>query len=345
MCIRDRVKKVLAYAWTDKGWDGNQDGIMEGSQHNTMDVNYFGPNPQMGFWYMGALKAAEKMALAMKDKTFAKKCNTLFRQGSIWMDANLFNGEYYEHKITDPETFEYLDMRNPDVKVPPFQLGKGCLVDQLVGQYMAHICGLGYLGDKEHIRTTLGSIMKYNYVKDFSRYFNNMRSYVMGDESGLLMASWPKGRLEVPFPYFAEVMTGFEYCAAVGMIYESMEKEALTCIRAIRDRHDGAKRNPFSEAECGHHYARSMASWAAVIALSDFQYSGVDRRMHFTDRPGCYFWSNGYAWGTCTVTDDTATIEVLKGSLQLDKLVIGDKEKRLKNFRLASGENRIIKLS
>ena len=206
------------------------------------------------------------------------------------------------------------------------------------------IC-LGYLGDKEHIRTTLGSIMKYNYVKDFSRYFNNMRSYVMGDESGLLMASWPKGRLEVPFPYFAEVMTGFEYCAAVGMIYESMEKEALTCIRAIRDRHDGAKRNPFSEAECGHHYARSMASWAAVIALSDFQYSGVDRRMHFTDRPGCYFWSNGYAWGTCTVTDDTATIEVLKGSLQLDKLVIGDKEKRLKNFRLASGENRIIKLS
>ena len=57
---------------------------------------------------MGALKAAEKMALAMKDKTFAKKCNTLFRQGSIWMDANLFNGEYYEHKITDPETFEYL---------------------------------------------------------------------------------------------------------------------------------------------------------------------------------------------------------------------------------------------
>ena len=36
-----------------KRWDGNQDGVMEGSQHNTMDVDY-GPNPQMG-WYMGAL--------------------------------------------------------------------------------------------------------------------------------------------------------------------------------------------------------------------------------------------------------------------------------------------------
>ena len=251
-----QVKKVLSYAWVEKGWDGNRDGVMEGRQHNTMDVDYFGPNPQMGFWYMGALKAAEKMALYMKDKAFARTCERLFVQGSRWMDQHLFNGEYYEHKITDPKTFAYLDMEDPNSQVPAFQLGKGCLVDQLVGQYMAHICGLGYLGDKEHIQTTLQSIMKYNYMPDFSRHFNNMRSYVMGDEAGLLMASWPKGRLKVPFPYFAEVMTGFEYCAAVHMIYEGQQENALTCIRAIRDRHDGAKRNPFSEPECGHHYAR-----------------------------------------------------------------------------------------
>lgn len=61
----------------------------------------------------------------------------------------------------------------------------------------------------------------------------------------MLMASCPKGRLEVPFLYFAEIMTGFEYCAAVGMIYEGMEKEALTCIQSVCDRYDGAKRNPF----------------------------------------------------------------------------------------------------
>lgn len=339
-----QIKKVLSYAWTEKGWDGNQDGVMEGSQHNTMDVNYFGPNPQMGFWYMGALKAAEKMAIAMKDKGFAQKCRTLFEQGSNWMDKNLFNGEYYEHKITDPETFEYLDMNNPNVKIPSFQLGPGCLVDQLVGQYMSHLCGLGYLGNKDHIQTTMNSIMKYNYVSDFSRHFNNMRSYVMGNESGLLMASWPKGRLEVPFPYFAEVMTGFEYCAAVGMIYEGMEKEALTCIRSIRDRHDGAKRNPFSEPECGHHYARSMASWSAIIALSDFQYSGIDKSMKITARPGNYFWSNGYSWGTIDVSDKDITIEVISGSLQLKSLTVGsEKEIRLKHFDLIEGDKQVIK--
>ncbi|WP_233545610.1 GH116 family glycosyl hydrolase [Parabacteroides sp. AM08-6] len=187
--------------------------------------------------------------------------------------------------------------------------------------------------------------MKYNYVKDFSRHFNNMRSYVMGNESGLLMASWPNGRLEVPFPYFAEVMTGFEYCAATGMIYEGMEKEALTCIQAVRDRHDGAKRNPFSEPECGHHYARSMASWSAILALSGFQYSGVEQSMYITEQPGRYFWSNGYAWGICTVSPSDVVIEVLKGSLNLKKLKAGNKKEiSLKNITIGEGNRQTIQL-
>lgn len=323
-------KSALSFAWKEKGWDGNCDGVMEGSQHNTMDVNYFGPNPQMGFWYMGALRAAEEMARAMKDRDFEKKCRSLFEAGSTWMDANLFNGEYYEHKITDPETFLFLPEGSD--KTPPFQLGKGCLVDQLVGQYMAHICGLGYLGDKDHIRKTLESIMKYNFVPDVSGTFNNMRSYVMGHEACLLMASWPKGRLEVPFPYFPEAMTGFEYCAATGMLYEGMEAEGLKCIEAIRERFDGARRNPFDEPECGKHYARSMASWSAVIAMSGFNYSGVDKRFCITGKPGKWFWSNGSAWGTVTVAQDRATVEIIEGSLEIDSFFCGGRKfKKLKN--------------
>lgn len=316
-----RVKNALTFAWIQGGWDGNQDGVMEGSQHNTMDVNYFGPNPQMQFWYLGALKSAAEMAKALGDKEFVAKCDKIFRRGSIWTDKNLFNGEYYEQKITDPETFEFLNITDPAVKIPDYQLGKGCLVDQLVGQYMAHICGLGYLGDEQHIKTTLSSIMKYNYIEDFSPLFNNMRSYVMAKESGLIMASWPKGRLKIPFPYFAESMTGFEYTAATGMIYEGQTSSGLKCIRSIRERFDGYKRNPYDEPECGHHYARAMASWAPVIALSDFHYSGVDKSMSFTSRPGTYFWSNGYAWGTVTIRNDgvetKAHLQVKYGTIRL----------------------------
>lgn len=322
-----QVKKALSFAWVEKGWDGNRDGVMEGSQHNTMDVNYFGPNPQMQFWYLGALRAAEEMALAEKDKAFARECHRLFVQGSAWTDAHLFNGEYYEHWITDPSTFEFLDTNDPNVRIPDYQLGRGCLVDQLVGQYMAHICGLGYLGDVAHIQTTLESILKYNYVEKVGRHFNNMRSFVLGDESALLMASWPHGRLEVPFPYFGESMTGFEYCAAVGMIYEGMADDGLKCMRAIRERFDGARRSPFNEPEAGFHYARSMASWASVLALSDFHYSGVSKTMNFTSEQGRYFWSNGYVWGTCEVEEGSVSLKVLKGNLDLKSLTLSGRKK------------------
>lgn len=338
------VKNALAFAWLENSWDANADGVMEGSQHNTMDVNYSGPNPQMQFWYLGALKAAEKIAVALNDNDFAKKCAEIFLSGSKWTDENLFNGEYYEHKVLDPETKEVItDYSSPNM--PRYQLAKGCLVDQLVGQYMAHICGLGYLAPEEHIKTTLQSIMKYNYRESMEGHFNNMRSYALGDESALLMASWPKGRPKVPFPYFSEVMTGFEYTAAVGMIYEGMEPEGLEVIRNIRDRYDGAKRSPFNEAECGHHYARAMASWASVIALSGFNYSAIEKSMSFTSKPGTYFWSNGTAWGTCKISEKKAELKVLSGEIFLNQFTLkGIDSKKFGEVKIHKAQPFIIDL-
>ncbi len=318
-----KVKAAMSYAWVKGGWDSNEDGVQEGKQHNTMDVDYFGPNPQMQFWYFAALKACATMARAMGEETFAAKCERIFRQGSAWVDDHLFNGEYYEHKITDPKTFLFLDMNNPLTEIPPYQLGSGCLVDQLAGQYLAHVCGLGYLANEQNLKTTLQTIMKYNYVPRFDQIFNNMRSYVMDRESGLIMASWPKGRLKVPFPYFAESMSGFEYTAAVGMLYEGQLSAGLQCIRSIRDRFDGAKRNPFDEPECGHHYARAMASWAATLALTGFQYSAPDQSIRFAAGKGTYFWSNGSAWGTVAIMPSAigakVDLHILHGTLTLKK--------------------------
>lgn len=333
-----QIKSILSYAWVSGGWDANRDGLMEGAQHNTMDVAYYGPNPQMGFWYLGALRAAAEMAQAMHDTSFERECRRLFASGSRALDEQLFNGDYYEQKITDPATHQYINME-ADSLIPPYQLGRGCLVDQLVGQYMAHLCALGYLGDSSHIRRASASVMRYNFVPDFSRHFNNMRSYVMGHEAGLLMASWPKGRLTVPFPYFAESMTGFEYTAAVEMWYDGLEQEALRCVQAVRDRFDGARRNPFDEPECGHHYARSMASWSLVPALSGFHYSGVHHTMQFTSRPGRYFWSNGYNWGLCEVTSSQVVLTLLHGTLQLQSLWLEGRKRPVgRSINLGEGD-------
>ena len=129
----------------------------------------------------------------------------------------------------------------------------------------------------------------------------------------------------MPFPYFNESMTGFEYTAATGMIYEGMVDDGLKCIASVRARFDGAKRNPFSEPECGHHYARSMASWSPVLALSDFHYSGVDKTMSITGKPGTWFWSIGSAWGTVTNENGKTTLDVIEGGLELDSFRSGDR--------------------
>jgi hypothetical protein len=191
---------------------------------------------------------------------------------------------------------------------------------------MAHVCGLGYLAEPANVRKTLQSIMKYNLRQGLYGHFNCMRSFALGDESALLMASYPKDRPDNPFPYFSEVMTGFEYAAAVGMLYEGHVENGLKCIKNIRDRYDGQKRSPFDEAECGYHYARAMASWAAVLALTGFHYSGVEKTMTFTAQQGTYFWSNGYAWGTCslkrTERNTTVQLSVLHGELTLAKFIL-----------------------
>ena len=332
-----QARKALEFCWIEGGWDADRDGVMEGCQHNTMDVEYYGPNGQMGGWYLGALRATEEMARHLGETDFADTCRRLFERGRRWMDEHLFNGEYYEHEIRPPKGPEAiapglrLTMGAADPSKPDFQLGACCLVDQLVGQYMAHVCGLGYLLDPAHVKATLRSIGKYNFRRGFFSHFNHLRTFVLNDESAVLMATYPRGRRPaLPFPYYNEVMTGFEYTAAVGMLQEGMTAAGLKIIRAIRRRYDGARRSPFDEAECGHHYARAMASWAAVTTLTGFRWSGVEKTMTFAAtrarKPARVFWSNGYAWGTFRQErvrgGIRAALTVLHGSLTLRRLAL-----------------------
>jgi non-lysosomal glucosylceramidase len=293
-----------------------------------MDIEYYGPNPEIGFWYLGALKAAAAMAHYMNDAAFAKTCTTLFTKGSKWIDENIFNGEFYYQKIWPVKSLNdvakglTLGMGASDISNPDFQIGEGCLVDQLVGQNMAFVCGLGWLADSNHIKKALSSIWKYNHLKPFGDHFNNMRSYALGDEGGLVVTAYPDPakRPAIPLSYGFEAWTGVEYTAAAGMYYVGLDKEAGQVIKDIRDRYDGFKRNPFNEEECGNHYVRAMASWSEILALSRFNYSGVDKIFSITAKPGNYFWSNGYSWGNAVVSNNKVTLDVHHGKLDVQTI-------------------------
>lgn len=267
-----KIRRGMEFCWIDGGWDSDRDGVMEGCQHNTMDVEYFGPNPQMEFLYLAALKAAEAMATACGDTDFASECAKLLKRGSEWTEKNLFNGEYYEHLIMPPKGMiakglRHASMGTKDLANPDYQLGAGCLIDQLVGDFSARAAGLGPVVDAAHERTTLDTILARCEKPRHDEVFNCMRGYAFDGETSLKMAWYPEGRLpRSPFPYYGETMTGFEYVVAGLLAMNGEFDKAEKVVRDIRDRYDGVKRNPFDEAECGHHYVRALAAWSVLKA-------------------------------------------------------------------------------
>jgi uncharacterized protein (DUF608 family) len=331
------AKRALEFAWIKGGWDANRDGAAEGVQHNTYDVEFYGPNPLCGVLYLGALRAGEEMARALGDQDAAVEYRRLFENGSKWIDANLFNGEYYIQKVEGRPKEEVFDgvmvgMGAANPQKPDYQMGEACLVDQLLGQYMAHVAGLGYLLDEEHVHKTLKSVFHYNYIPDLSEHESVQRTYALNDEGGVLVASYASGkRPEIPFPYFAEVWTGEEYQFAAHLVFEGMTTEAQAVVESARLRHDGERRNPWNEPECGHHYARAMSAWALIVALSGFHYSGVGRKLTLTPRVRAQnfrcFWSVPSGWGkfsqAVTAASHNVEVETLEGSMAVATLALG----------------------
>jgi non-lysosomal glucosylceramidase len=306
--IWPNIRKVMEFAWVPGGWDGDRDGVSEGVQHNTFDVEFYGPNPMCGIYYLGGLRACEEMARTVGDIRFAETCRGLFTRGRDWIDGNLFNGEFYFQKVQGmpvekivPALRSTGGAENPER--PDFQSAGGCLTDQLVGQYVAAVAGLGSLVDPAKIRKTLQSIYRHNYRHSLEEHDSVERIYAVNDEAGLLLCGYgPAARPRIPFPYFSEVWTGFEYEIAALMFYYGMVKEGIEIVTNTRLRYDGERRNPWDELECGHHYVRAMAAWSGVLALSGFRYQGA--RRHVVVAPKIQasnfssFWSTATGWGT-----------------------------------------------
>ena len=325
-----KIKKAIAFAWEPGGWDPDKSGVLTGVQHNTYDVEFYGPNPLCGIYYLGALRAGEEMARAVGDTASAVQYRKLFDQGSAWIDTHLFNGEFYIQDIRGLPADKIAahlrgGMGTAETENPQYQVGKGCLMDQLLGQYLAHVTNLGPLVSSANVQTTLRSIYQYNYKRTLVDHDSVERTYALNDEAGMAVCDYGKApRPRIPFPYFAEVWTGLEHSTAALMIYSGMVEEGVECIHNVRARYDGEKRNPWDEAECGHHYARAMSSWTSFVALSGFQFDGAKASVVAIPRTAhknfnC-FWSTATGWGTFAYRPTAGggtrfTIQVLAGTL------------------------------
>jgi len=182
------------------------------------------------------------------------------------------------------------------------------------------------LVDPDKILNNLVSIYKYNLKHDLSDHVNPQRpSYAMGDDGGLLLCTWPyNDQPSLPFVYSNEVWTGIEYQVASHLMMMGKVEEGLDIVRTCRERYDGTTRNPFDEYECGHWYARAMASYGLLQGLTGIRYDAIDKKLYIDSRVGDNFTSflaTETGFGNVGLRDGEPFIEIKYGDIIVEEII------------------------
>ena len=333
------VKKSLDYCI--RTWDPLHKGYLEEPHHNTYDIEFWGPDGMCTSFYLGALTAFIEMGKELKQPV--KEYTALLSKGKKYMETTLFDGEYFIQKIQ----WEGLQAPNPvDVmsfggsysdealkllkeEGPKYQYGTGCLSDGILGMWMASVCGLDEVLDNEKVRSHLVAVHKYNLKHDLVDHFNPQRPvYACGKDGGLLLCTWPKGgMLSLPFVYSNEVWTGIEYQVASHLMMKGEVEKGLDIVRECRERYDGRVRNPFNEIECGHWYARAMASYGMLQGLTGVRYDAVDKTMYINSKIGDFksFISTDTGFGTIEWKAGKPVLNVVYGNIDVKRYNVSGK--------------------
>jgi len=340
------VKRSLEYCV--RTWDPKRKGILEEPHHNTYDIEFWGPDGMCTSFYLGALAAAVAMGTALGDDV--SRYTELLEKGRAFMETQLFDGEYFIQRVQ----WEGLESPNPveaskgswnsdyspeaitllEKEGPKYQYGAGCLSDGVVGFWIARMCGLGEIIDAAKVRSHLQAVHKYNLERDLSDHPNPQRpGFALGHEGGLLLCTWPKGNPPtLPFVYSNEVWTGIEYQVASHLMLAGMVEPGLEIVRVCRERYNGVIRNPFSEYECGHWYARALASYGLLQGLTGIRYDAVDKTLHIDSKVGDDFRSflaTASGFGTVGLRNGRPFVEMKQGTLDVQRVMVSGREREL----------------
>ena len=336
----DTVQRILAYAWSEENpdaWDRDCDGVLEGRQHHTLDMELFGPSSWLEGLYLAALLAAAEMADYLGEHEKATEYRAIFEKGYTYTKENLFNGQYFIQKVDlsckeYTERFDCPNYWNEEQNQLKYQIADGSIIDQMLGQWHANLLGLGDIFDKQQRKTALTSMIANNFKPNLREFANMWRVFALNDEGGTVICDYPKGSEKpvIPIPYCEECMTGFEYAFAGLLISEGFVEEGVAAVRAIRNRYDGEKRNPWNEIECGNNYARAMASFALLPIFSGLTFDLPRKTIGFAPIIEGDFralWSLGTGWGVFSKTNALTKVELMGGSITLTSLTLGDSKR------------------
>lgn len=352
--IWERVKLAMAYQIFKDGAEIGlrPNGVLECEQ-TFWDPMWYGPNPYNNTLYLAALKACREMALLQNEPDLAARYNALYMEGRDYMDTVMWNGEYYSHLYpngipgkhgifngsklmseVDRMASCYAEAFNSGE--PTYFRSDACDANQLWGQNWAFQLGLGDILSQENCEKAAESIFKYTWTPNISTVYDvapaRRRILAAPGEGAMVNAFWPNDPIQ-PFENThskSDVWTGLEYEAACDMINAGRLDDALVVIKAVDDRYDGAKRNPWNEIEGADHYVRSMHAWNIQQCLNGYFYDGPKGILKFNPRltPECFksFFSAAEGWGSYSQSYDAGkvnySLELKFGDLHLNKFIL-----------------------
>ena len=96
---------------------------------------------------------------------------------------------------------------------------------------------------------------------------------------------------------------------------------ALQIVATIRARYDGEKRNPFDEYECGHWYARAMASYALLHEFTGVRYDAVTKTLYVRNGDCSVFLSTASGYGVVTSKNGMVSVNVVSGKIDVGTVI------------------------
>ena len=324
-------------------YDPRSTGLPEEEHQNTYDIHYFGPNGHCGSFYIAGLYAAIQIGKEFGEDV--SRYEMLLDKGKQRMIKELYNGEFFIQLVRKEglnfnfRPVEYANQsrgyRDLSERIneqgPKYQYGPGCLSDGILGMWLLKVCGIDEeLLPHDMIDSHISAVYKYNFKTDLSQHANPQRpGFGMGNESGLLVCSWPNGgKPLLPFVYSLEVWTGIEYQVASHLMMLGHVKEGLDIVQSVRKRYEGIRRNPYNEVECGGWYGRALSSFALFQGLTGVRYDAVSQTLYVDSRVGDFrsFLCTNTGYGTVVFKDGKAMIEVTSGQIPVSNIVISQKK-------------------
>jgi hypothetical protein len=298
------VKKALEYVLKYRDKNGDLLPDMEGIMCSYDNFPMYGVAPYVASQWLAAVAAAVEAARVLGDTAAEQRYREVFTHGVTVFEDRAWNGKYY--RLCNDEGGQHGGT------------DEGCLTDQVIGQWAAHLIGMPHFLDRTRVRKALRHIMRRNYHPDY----------------GIRNCTWPYDEFlhEIDASTWVDqantAWTGVELAFASFLIYEGLYRDGLKVIKNVDDRYRRSGLY-WDHKEFGGHYFRPMSAWAIMHALLGLTVHGTT--WSFAPRVPEENVRMFFACGQCTGLyertvsggKERITISVLNGALKVRDLRLG----------------------